>query len=482
MESGLDSASSRPQHKWIVLIAASLGLFLGSLDVTVNVALPAIAGGFAMDAQAVQWIIIFYVGSTTGLQLSLGSAADIYGLKRFYIYGLVIYSLAVLLIGLAPTFPAVLGLRVLQALGVGLIMASAPALVTRAFPIQEIGKGLGLMGGIAMLGGIAGTLGGGVLVDSFGWRAIFVARVPMGVLAIALAVVALKEHPSSEARASFDLRGAITLFVGLASMILGLTLGGKSGWTTLPVLILALVSIAALVLFVQMERDARRPVLDLALLRHRVLAPVLVSAYLMFLAIFVNWYILPFYLSDVLAVNAKAMGFLLALTLVVGALAAPAGGWLSDRTSPAYLATAALLIASGTMFWFSLLDAASTLTDVALRMVATGLGMGVFQASNASMIMGSVPRDRLGTGGAILSLSRSIGTVSSVAVVGAIFAARVDSHTIALAAQGFSMDPAGTEAFVLAFKDTYRLSAVLSAAAVLVSLTCWPQLLRIRRP
>ena len=134
------------------------------------------------------------------------------------------------------------------------------------------------------------------------------------------------------------------------------------------------------------------------------------------------------------------------------------------------------------MFCFSLLDTASTLTDVALRMGATGLAMGVFQASNASMIMGSVPRDRLGTGGAILSLSRSIGTVSSVAVVGAIFAARLDSHTIALAAQGFSMDLVGTEAFVLAFKDTYRLSAVLSAAAVLVSLTCWPQLLQIRRP
>ena len=123
-------------NKWLGLVAASTGLFLGSLDITVNVALPDITDSFGTDVQTIQWIIIFYVGSTTGLQLSLGSAADIYGLKRFFIIGIGTYTLAVLLIGFAPVLSLVFGLRVLQAVGNGLMLASAPALVTAAFPSE----------------------------------------------------------------------------------------------------------------------------------------------------------------------------------------------------------------------------------------------------------------------------------------------------------------------------------------------------------
>ena len=120
----MSSASELPwnyaKNKWLSLIAASFGMFLGSLDIAVNVALPNITSSFGTDLQTVQWMIIFYVGSTTGLQLGLGSAADMYGLKRFYIIGLTTYTVAVLLIGVAPLLPIVFGLRVLQAVGNGL--------------------------------------------------------------------------------------------------------------------------------------------------------------------------------------------------------------------------------------------------------------------------------------------------------------------------------------------------------------------------
>ena len=148
-------------NRWIGLVAASMGLFLGSLDITVNVALPEMTSSFDTDVETIQWIIVFYVGSTTALQLSLGSAADIYGLKRFYMLGVAVYTVAVLLIGLAPTLPMVFGLRVVQAVGNGLIMASAPALVTQMFPSQERGRALGLMAALGALGMVAGSLGGG---------------------------------------------------------------------------------------------------------------------------------------------------------------------------------------------------------------------------------------------------------------------------------------------------------------------------------
>jgi EmrB/QacA subfamily drug resistance transporter len=461
-------------HRWMGLIAASMGMFLTSLDITVNVALPDITRSLGTDSQTIQWIIIFYVGSSTGLQLSLGNAADRYGLKRLYLTGLGVYTLAVLLIGLAPALSIVFALRVLQAVGTGLIVVAVPALVTTIFPAAARGKALGSMSGIATLGMVTGALGGGVLVDSFGWRAIFLGRVPLCLLTAFLASNALREA-SQRVQQAYDLRGAASLFIGLVAFIFFLTLGGRHGWTTSYVLILLLLSGLALLAFVSVEKTAAQPVLDLTLLRHRVLAPVVLVAFCMYLAVFVNWFILPFYVSDTLGANAKTLGLMLMLMLGVNAITAPLGGWLSDRMSPAYLTTLALTIVAGAMGWSTRLGADSTVVQVMLRLIAVGVGLGLFQAANATLIMSSVPSNRLGTGGALLGMSRSMGTVSSVALMGALFASRLNVHTLALTQHGIPAATRSVQVFVLAFQDTYWVSTILAGLAVLISLSYWPR-------
>jgi EmrB/QacA subfamily drug resistance transporter len=468
----MTSASVRDNRKWLGLLAASFGLFLGSLDITVNVALPNITSDLGTDLRTIQWIIVFYVGSTAGLQLSLGSAADIYGLKRFYLIGLGIYTVAVLLIGLAPNLTLVFGLRIVQAIGNGLLLASVPALVTSIFPPEERGRALGMMSGVATLGLITGALAGGLLVDAFGWRAIFLARVPLAVIASVLALVFLQEPVRRAAAKAFDYRGGITLFVGLVSLILFLTLGGRTGWFAPQVMGLAMLSLPAFAIFTYVERRAENPVLDLSLLRHRVLAPAMVASYFMYLATFVNWFILPFYVSDTLGYDAKSLGLLLMIMTAAGAITAPIGGWLSDRMPPAYLITIALVIACLSTLWFTQLDSNSTIVEVSLRLAVTGIGLGLFQASSATLIMGTVSRDRLGTGGAILALSRSLGTVSSVAIMSAVFASRLAFHSSPLAQS--ASDPA----FVLAFSDTYLIASVLAALGALVSISYWPRWLK----
>ncbi len=459
---------------WLGLIAASMGMFLTSLDITVNVALPDITRSLGTDAQTVQWIIIFYVGSSTGLQLSLGNAADRYGLKRFYLLGLGVYALAVLLIGLAPLLSMVFALRVLQAVGNGLIMVAVPALVTSIFPPETRGRALGLMTGIGALGTVAGALGGGVLVDNFGWRAIFLGRVPLCLLTIFLSVGSLREVAQDNPH-TYDLRGAVTLFIGLVALILFLTLGGRHGWTVSYVLALLLLSILAGAAFVYVEKTVSQPVFDLSLFQHRVLVPVVAAAFLMHLAVFVNWFILPFYVSDTLNANAKTLGFLLMLMMLISTVTSPLGGWLSDHMPPAYLTTLALVIAVGAMYWCTHLGADSSIAAVTLRMIAVGLGMGLFQAANATLVMSSVPSDQLGTGGALLAMSRSMGTVSSVALMGALFASRLDVHALAMAQQGMEAAAARSQAFVPAFQDTYGVAAMLAGVAVLVSLSYWPR-------
>ena len=133
-----------------------------------------------------------------------------------------------------------------------------------------------------------------------------------------------------------------------------------------------------------------------------MLSPAVLASYLMFLAVFVNWFILPFYVSNTLKVDAKSLGFLLMLMPAVGAIAALWADGCPDRFPPAYLTTLALAIVSGGMFWLGTLSAESTVAQTAVRMVGVGVGIGLFQAANATLIMSAVPGDRLGTGGAIL--------------------------------------------------------------------------------
>ena len=446
-------------------------MFLTSLDLAVNVALPDITANLDTDLRTVQWVIVLYVGGSTSLQLGLGSAADVYGLRRFYIIGLAAYALAVLLIGLAPTLPFVLGLRVFQAVGNGLIVASAPALITAIFPSEERGRALGLMSAISTLGMISATLGGGVLVDAFGWRSIFLARVPLTLITMLLALLVLTEY-KPQAQPRFDMRGAMLAAVGLACLVLFLTLGGRIGWLSPPVLLLGVGAAGTLSLLVRFERSVSHPILDPRMLTHPLLVPVITASFLMFMSTFVNLFILPFYVSDVLGVDARALGFLLMLTPVIAGSVAPIGGWLSDRMPPAYLTTIALVVSAAAMLWFSALTAESGISDVALRMAVGGIGLGVFQAANATLIMGAVPRDRLGTGGALISLSMSMGIVTSVALMGGVFDGRLALHETTTAS--------GVEAFVLAFRDTYIVAGILGALAVAVSITYLPRVLKWR--
>ena len=265
--------------RWLGLVAAASGMFLAALDITVNVALPDITASFATDAVTIQWIIIFYVGASTALQLGLGGAADVFGLKRMFVIGLVVYTVAVVAIGLAQSLGLVFGLRVLQAFGNGLLMALAPAIVTRLFPPDFRGRALGIMAALGTFGMMTGSLGGGLLVDELGWRAIFLGRLPICLAAIAFSVAFLRLPPDApdaaggsglangRPRLNFDVWGAAALFVAVSAFVLALALGGRAGWTQPYVPALFVVAAAAFAAFVAIERRAARPALDLSIFR-----------------------------------------------------------------------------------------------------------------------------------------------------------------------------------------------------------------------
>ena len=456
--------------RWLGLVAAASGTFLTALDITVNVALPDIAGDFGTDAVTIQWIIIFYVGSSTAMQLGLGGAADVFGLKRMFMVGLIAYTVSVLAIGLSQDLGVVFGLRVVQSVGNGLLIALAPAIVTRLFPDDFRGRALGIMGGLGTLGMITGSLGGGFLVDEFGWRAIFLGRVPLCLVAIGFSAALLRVPGKPDRDSGFDMRGASILSIALAALILLLSLGGRFGWTEGYIPVLAVVSVVGLLAFWAVERVAARPILELSLLRNRRLATGLLLSLLAFVSTFVNWFILPFLVVDSLGASASAWGALLMLMTVANALGSPAGGWLSDRTNPAYTITASLVVSQAAMLLLATLDGESSVTVVAIGLLAVGVGTGLFQSSNANLIMGSVPVDRLGTGGGMIGLFRGLGTVFSAAIMGAVLSARESAHRVSVDEEA---------AFELAYRETYLVAAAIVAVSVAVSLSLWPNLPRI---
>ena len=473
MKAAREETTTGPIYKWVILACASLGLFLGTLDMMVNVALPNITEYFDTDIQTIQWIILSFMVGRTGLQISLGRAADLYGLKRFFVIGVALYTVAVALIGLSPSLLLIFALRLVQAVGAGMVGGSVPALVTRAFPARERGIGLGFMGVFALSGMLMGTFGGGFLVDAFGWRAIFLARVPIGILLILSAVLILPRQKSTSRRESFDVPGAIALFVGLAGLLMALNMGGRLGWTSPIVAVLGIVSFMAISLFLYVEKRSASPVLDLRLLRYGPLKFVLLAGFLMNLGSFVDWFILPYYVADTLNQQARALGLILAIAPLIAAMVSPISGWLSDRVPSAYLISLALATVFLSKIMLSLLTATSTTADVAIAMSLTGFGFGVFQAANANLVMSSVPSNRLATGASLMTLFVGMGAVFSVAISSIIFSSRLDVHTMTLAQQGLVGDAASAGAFVLAFQDTYRLSALAVILGVVTSLLAW---------
>ena len=449
---------------WVALVAAASGVFLTSLDITVNVALPEITDSFGADAATVQWIIILYVGASASMQLALGAAADAAGLKRMHLFGLAAYAAAVVAIGLADDLGAVFALRTLQAVGNGLLMALSPALVTRAFPAEFRGRALGIMAALGTLGMVAGSLGGGALVDAFGWRSIFLARAPICAAAIAFSVFFLRTPNDGGARGGLDPRGAAAQFVGVGALILALALGGRIGWADWRVAALAAMSAAGLWAFFAVERRSARPLLRLSE-TGGVLPAALATTALAYLGTFVNWFILPFFVVDGMGASASAWGALLLLMTLASALSAPLGGWLSDRWRPAYAMSGALAIGCAALAWMSSLDTQSDIWEVAAGLLASGAAAGLFQSASANLIMGAMPRDRLGAGGGAIGLARGLGTALSVAVMGAVFAALESARAQSSADADL--------AFALAFQDTYRIAALICAAALAASFVLW---------
>lgn len=455
------------RREWWVLFAVGAGSFAGTLNSSVmNMILPLMRDSFGADLSSIEWVLMAYLLTVSILLLTCGRLGDIWGHKRVYITGLVIFAAASALCSLAPTEGFLIGARTLQAVGGAMIISNSQAILTRSFPPEKRGQLLGMLYTIAYLGILIGPSLGGYLADAFGWRSVFLVNVVIGVVTVALAWVVLPASKAAGARESFDLVGAAALTIGLGALLLGISKGQDLGWSSV-FMGGSMITFAAFAgVFVAVERSKSHPMLDVGLFRNPTFSFATAAAFLTYMCMFAAMFLVPFYLIQGRGLSPGLAGLLFSanpLGMVVTALIA---GYLSDRIGSRFLSTLGTGVMAAGLFALHGLGPSSGEAEIVLFLALTGVGNGLFVAPNASTIMGSSPAERQGVAAGIVSTARNLGMVFGVALGGAIFSVQTARRSLVLA------DP--QMVFMGAFQDTLLLMAIVALLSTSASLVKGP--------
>jgi EmrB/QacA subfamily drug resistance transporter len=311
-------------------------------------------------------------------------------------------------------------MRALQALGAALLFASSPAILTTSFPPTQRGRALGIQAMMTYLGLSVGPPLGGWLAGAFGWPAVFYINLPVGALAIGLALRFVADDRPARAAERFDWTGALLFSTGLVLLLLALNQGHAWGWLAAPTLGLLAAAAAALGLFVRVEAASRSPMLDLTLFRSGTFSSATASALLSYVCSYAVIFVLPFLLVQGRGLSTARAGVVLAAEPVVMAVVAPISGILSDRIGSRLLTSAGMMVLGAGLALLALLSAAGTPAALAGGLAIVGLGFGLFSSPNNSALMGAAPRHRQGIASGVLATARNVGMVLGVGLTGAI--------------------------------------------------------------
>lgn len=449
------------------LASLSLAAILASVGTSMaNVALPALADTFDAPFQSVQWVVLAYLLAVTTLIVSAGSLGDAFGQRRMLLAGLGVFAAASLVCGLAPSLGVLIAARAVQGLGAAAMTALSLSLIGASVPPDRTGRAMGLLGTMSAIGTALGPSLGGALTAGPGWRAVFLAPVPLTLAALFLA----RRHVPPdrplvhESHRAFDPAGTLLLAVALAAYALALTLGrGSFSRVNAGLLALAAAACGALVL---VERTTAAPLLRLGLLRDRALSSGLAGTALVTAVLMATLVVGPFHLAHALGLDAARVGLVMMAGPVVAAFAGVPAGRLVDRWGVARTGWTGLTGVCLGSLALAVVPIAWGSVGYAGALVLLTAGYALFQAANNTRVMTSVTADQRGTVSGLLNLARYLGLITGASAVGAIFIAASGAPDMAQAT------PAAVAAGTCA---TFLVGAALGAAALALTWTATPR-------
>ncbi len=430
----IDDANAEPPASRGALGALSLATFLASLGTSIaNVALPTLAQEFHARFEAVQWITLAYLLAVTCASVCVGRLGDLVGRRRLLGTGLALFTVASAACGLATELWILILARAAQGLGAAALLALALAFVSEAIPKARTGAAMGLLGTTSAIGTAAGPSLGGALIEHFGWQAIFLIDVPLGLLAALLAARCL---PADRARPKlgrneFDHTGAALLVLALAAYALATTHGrGHFGPVDVALLLAAA---GAARLFIAAESRAASPLIPLATLRDPALRTSLAASAIVATVLMATLVVGPFYLTRTLGLDAGSLGLAMSAGPLVAALTGVPAGRIVDRFGSRRTSALGLAgIASGAALACAAPAWLGIPGYIGPVVVMTG-AYALFQTANNTAVLRDVGPDRRGVVSGMLSLSRNLGLVTGTAVMGTVFAIASGADDVAMA-------------------------------------------------
>ncbi|TZE82810.1 MFS transporter [Calorimonas adulescens] len=453
-------------NRWYILAAVMFGSMLAPIDGSVvNIAMPTLSNYFKVDMLVVSWVSMAYLLTVSSLVMTFGRLGDIYGYKRIYQYGLLLFTLASLGCSLSSGIYMLIALRVVQALGACMLLAMAPAIITYVFPSNERGKALGFNGMSVAVGLAIGPSLGGFLISTLGWPAIFYINIPIGLIAFLWGRAIIPENFEKKDE-RFDLVGAGLAFLMLFSLLLYINQGGNIGWLSYDGIILISLFVVSLMFFIYIESKIKEPMLDISLFKIRSFTAGTIGALLNFSGQYIMTFLTPFYLSWRGLSPAEA-GMVMSTFPLFMLFMSPLSGTLSDRFGSRLLSALGAFISAAALFLMSTLSAGTSRIYIMVILAMFGIGNGIFQSPNNSSVMGSVPKQRLGIASSFLATMRNSGMVMGVALGSAVFSYMNQYFLSTLNLPGNMLS---SLAFIYAIRTSYVTGAMLDIACTIISL------------
>lgn len=402
------------KKRWIILIVLNLFTFMSTLDGSiVNIALPVLSKELGLPIGQIQWVTTGYLMAICASILIFGRLGDIAGKIRIFKLGTMVFVIGSLLCGLSESLSFLIFARVIQALGASMTMANSQGIVTDIFPPQERGKALGLIGTFVSLGSIAGPSLGGIIVSSLGWEYIFWVNIPIGLIAILMGQKVLPRD-LVRVKAKVDAQGSTLFAIFIITLFTGLLLGQEIGYSNTWILASLAAAAVAFIVFLRVEMKRAEPLVQLSLFKNPLFSVSILCGFLVFTANFCFNIIAPFYAQNMLNLSPFHAGFLLMLFPICMVVVAPISGAMSDKIGSELLTFAGLVVMVIAQFGLAYLHEGSSIITVGIWIAMLGIGSGLFQSPNNSLIMAQVPRTQLGSAGSVNSLVRNVGMVVGI--------------------------------------------------------------------
>lgn len=440
-------------RRWWTLAAMCFALFMIMLDNTVvNVALPSIQRDLHASLGALEWTISGYTLAFGVLLVTGGRLGDIFGRRRVFLYGVVLFAASSAFIGFSQTDAWLIGGRVVQGVGAALMMPATLSIITNAFPAHERGKAIGTWAGVSALALAIGPVVGGFLVENVSWQSIFFINLPVAAGAIVVTLFATPESRDETVAPTVDYAGIVTLTAGLGALTLALVEANSWGWGSPAILGLFVLAVGGIAGFIAIERRTRVPMVDFRFFGSRTFMGSNIVAFIVSFSMLGMFFFIALYMQNVLKFSPLEAGVRFLPTTLMVIIIAPIAGRLTDKIGPRPLMTFGLTLVAISLFWQSFLSVDSGFGFLAPGFVLMGIGIAFVMSPMSTAAMNAVDPTKAGVASGILSMNRMIGGTLGVAVLGALV--------------GTPGDPAG---FVSSLGGALKIAAAVAAAGAVVS-------------